>query len=108
MVAHVSTVAFLGLEARTVDVVARYGGEEFVVVLPETGRDGAVTVAERIRERIAAAELRGSNGTPLKVTASIGVALFPAPYVESTEDLFARADEALYRAKAEGRNQVHL
>ena len=100
--------AILQHEARTVDIVARYGGEEFVVVLPETGQEGAVTVAERIRERIASAQLRGSNGTPLTVTASIGVALFPAPYVESTEDLFARADEALYRAKADGRDRVHV
>jgi len=93
-------------EARSVDLVARYGGEEFVVVLPQTGEEGAVAFAERLRERIAAHEFRGHGKTPLWVTASIGVATFPSPRVESAEDLFARADAALYRAKADGRDRV--
>jgi two-component system cell cycle response regulator len=100
--------AILQHAARTVDIVARYGGEEFVVVLPETVQEGAVAFAERIRELIAAHEFRVAGDGTLHITASIGVAVFPAPFVETTEDLFARADEALYRAKAEGRNRVSL
>ncbi len=100
--------AILQHAARTVDIVARYGGEEFVVALPETARDGAVTFAERIRELIAAHQFAVADGGTLRISASIGVAVFPAPFVETTEDLFARADEALYRAKAEGRNRVSL
>jgi two-component system cell cycle response regulator len=93
---------------RSVDVVARYGGEEFVVLLPETGEEGAVAFAERLRERIVSHTFLAGSRSPLSLTASIGVATFPAPRVESVEDLFARADAALYRAKAEGRNRVRI
>jgi two-component system cell cycle response regulator len=92
-------------EVRSVDIVARYGGEEFIVVLPETSTEGAATFAERIRERIEARTFE-STGHSLLLTTSIGVATFPGPRVASMEDLVARADEALYRAKAEGRNRV--
>ena len=98
--------ALLTHAVRSVDVVARYGGEEFVVVLPETGEEGAVVFAERIRERIAEQSFGVSEGVRLPITASIGVATFPAPAVDSVDDLFASADAALYRAKAEGRNRV--
>lgn len=91
---------------RTIDIVARYGGEEFVVILPETAPDGAVTFAERLRERVEEQRFELEGGTGLHLTCSIGVATFPSPRVASTEDLFARADEALYRAKSGGRNQV--
>jgi two-component system cell cycle response regulator len=93
---------------RSVDMVARYGGEEFVVVLPETGEQGAVTFAERIRERVELHHFpaeRNKSGAA-KVTVSIGVSSFPSPNVESAEDLFARSDAALYRAKELGRNKV--
>jgi two-component system cell cycle response regulator len=92
-------------EVRSVDIVARYGGEEFVVVLPETVTDGAVAFAERIRERIET-RMFETNGHSLLLTTSIGVATFPSPRVASMDDLIARADEALYRAKADGRNRV--
>ena len=92
-------------EVRSVDIVARYGGEEFVVVLPETSTDGAVAFAERLRERIEGRAFE-STGHSLLLTTSIGVASFPSARVASMEDLVARADEALYRAKAEGRNRV--
>lgn len=91
---------------RSVDVVARYGGEEFVVGLPETALAGAVVFAERLRERIAETPFALAHGHPLGLTASIGVAFFPSADVNTVEDLFARADEALYRAKADGRNRV--
>ncbi|HKO16991.1 MAG TPA: diguanylate cyclase [Gemmatimonadaceae bacterium] len=91
---------------RTVDIAARYGGEEFVVILPQTSQDGGVIFAERLREIIERHRFEAGGEEPLHLTASIGVATFPAPRVDSTEDLFARADEALYRAKSSGRNQV--
>jgi two-component system cell cycle response regulator len=90
---------------RSVDLVARYGGEEFVVVLPETRLDGAVTFAQRLRERIETTPFVSAVGG-LRLTASIGVATYPGPDTHSVDDLFAHADEALYRAKAEGRNRV--
>lgn len=90
---------------RAVDIVARYGGEEFVVVLPETPLAGAVTFAERIRALIEAHPFCQAQG-PFSITVSVGVAAFPSEGVDSIEDLFARADDALYRAKAEGRNAV--
>ena len=91
---------------RKVDVVARYGGEEFVVILPETGMDGGAIFAERLKERIAAQDFDVGESRTVHLTVSIGLATFPSPRVGSMEDLFARADEALYRAKSGGRNQV--
>ena len=91
---------------RSVDVVARYGGEEFVIALPETGEVGATTFAERVREMIEAHHFVYNGDSELQLTASIGVASYPAPGMETVEDLLARADQALYRAKAEGRNRV--
>ncbi|MEO6779121.1 MAG: sensor domain-containing diguanylate cyclase [Gemmatimonadaceae bacterium] len=91
---------------RSVDMVARYGGEEFVVVLPETGETGAVAFAERIRQRAEQHNFEAARSAIVKVTVSIGVSCFPSPHVDSAEDLFARADAALYRAKQRGRNQV--
>ncbi|MBA3919036.1 MAG: hypothetical protein C0516_10680 [Gemmatimonas sp.] len=94
---------------RTSDIVARYGGEEFLVLLPETDDEGAESFAERIR---AAVEGHGfaseSLAASLRLTASVGVAVFPAARIESVEDLFSRADAALYRAKADGRNCVRM
>ncbi|MBL8765470.1 MAG: GGDEF domain-containing protein, partial [Phycisphaerae bacterium] len=98
--------AYLQGAVRTVDVVARYGGEEFVVVLPETGAQGAHAFAERLREGVEAREFTRGNVGTLRLTASIGVATFPSPGIDSPEDLLAAADQALYRAKAEGRNRV--
>ena len=92
--------------ARTVDIVARFGGEEFIFALPETREEGGIAFAERLRERIEQQQFGRGGRAGLRLTASIGLATFPSPEVESTEDLFAKADEALYRAKADGRNRV--
>jgi len=89
---------------RTADFAARYGGDEFVVLLVRTGLSGAVGVAEKLRERVAAlgAELGYPKGF---VGASIGVAEYRLEGAEH-EDVLVAADRALYRAKAGGRNQV--
>jgi two-component system cell cycle response regulator len=98
--------ALLDDAVRKVDIVARYGGEEFVMLLPETSREGGILFAERLRERIAAKPFDVGLENPVHLTVSIGIASFPSPRVTTTEDLFARADEALYRAKSGGRNRV--
>jgi two-component system cell cycle response regulator len=90
---------------RGIDLAVRYGGEEFVVVLPETDRDGASMVAERLRRHIADETFRISGGAPLDVTVSIGVAVYDGSDA-SADSLIKRADDALYRAKNGGRNQV--
>jgi len=87
---------------RNVDIAARYGGEEFVVLLVETGREAALAVAERIRERIRAAGF-AVHGTPL--TVSIGIAGYPED-AERREALLDKADWAMYLAKRRGRDQV--
>jgi two-component system cell cycle response regulator len=99
--------ALLEEEVRRVDTVARYGGEEFVAILPETSPGGGIVFAERLRERVASRAFDvGPGRRPVHLTVSIGIASFPSPQVETIEELFARADEALYRAKSGGRNQV--
>jgi diguanylate cyclase (GGDEF)-like protein len=80
------------------DVVARYGGDEFVVILPETGKQGAVFGCERLRKRVQ--EKFGPD-----ITASIGVATFPDDAVLK-KALLEKADSALYRAKREGKNRT--
>ncbi len=97
----------LGEAARRSDVVARYGGEEFVILLPETGAEGALDVAERVRARVAAV-----GGLPRPLTASIGLASLRAgapgddDIREMIDLLLHQADEALYLAKEKGRNRV--
>jgi diguanylate cyclase (GGDEF)-like protein len=91
---------------RTVDQVFRYGGEEICVLLPETPKDQAALVAERIRIAVASASVADEGDQPLgRVTVSIGVASFPKD-ASAPRELVARADEALYRAKSAGRNRV--
>jgi diguanylate cyclase (GGDEF)-like protein len=89
---------------RVIDIPARYGGEEFAVVLESTDLDGALHLAERIREDVAKLEIQSDKG-PLKVTMSIGVASFPDDSREQPV-LIERADLALYHAKQSGRNRV--
>lgn len=91
---------------RGIDLVARMGGEEVVVVLPDTTLEAAHAVAERIRERVEAEGFAiHNNSRSIRVTVSIGVASRRAGDASPAE-MMKRADEALYRAKASGRNQV--
>ena len=88
-----------------VDWMARYGGEEFVVVLPETVLSEALVLAERLRQAVEAkVQVPLKCAQPLRVTASFGVAQWQAG--EEASQLLQRADECMYFAKEQGRNQV--
>ena len=89
---------------RETDLVARYGGEEFSVILPETDKEGASIAAERVRKTISE-QTFGEVGA--KMTISLGVASYPDDACLRA-DLIRQADEALYRAKREGRNRTCL
>jgi diguanylate cyclase (GGDEF)-like protein len=89
------------------DVPGRYGGEELVLILPETSGEGAMVVAERIRNSVEQTPLPGPNGESLRVTISIGVATFPG-MGDNAKELFDRADQALYHSKQNGRNRSTL
>lgn len=102
VIRHVAKIGSDGL--RTSDFIGRYGGEEFVVILPEVPADGAVVVAERIREHVAGTPAT-FNGRSIEVTISIGVAEFGAAS-STTETLLGEADQALYLSKQNGRNRV--
>ena len=93
--------------ARETDVVARFGGDEFAVVLPDTGSEGALVVADRVRERLAAHVFLAAEGFNYRLTGSAGVATLPdgAPTVER---LLQAADDAMYWVKAHGKDGIQL
>jgi len=94
----VASAEALAQELRAEDVLGRLGGEEFLVVLPDSDEDAAASTAERLRSAVATAD------GPVPVTASVGWAVRADG--EGPEDLVRRADEALYKAKAAGRDRV--
>jgi diguanylate cyclase (GGDEF)-like protein len=88
------------------DIVGRWGGEEFSIGLPGATTDQAYMVAKRVRETLAAVDLRDKNGQPIpNPTVSQGIATFPN-HAQNTDQLVDVADIALYQAKHLGRDQV--
>lgn len=99
-----STVATKIVESiRESDILCRYGGEEFVLLLPETNMDDAIPLLDKLRSEIERCPFRYKE-TPVSVTLSCGVAQFTRN--ETLDDVFERADQAMYEAKDAGRNQV--
>jgi len=92
---------------RLIDTAFRYGGDEFVLVLPQTSKEQARQVVERLRAMVAERSFVADEGVEARVTASFGIATFPEDG-DTKKDLFARADEAMYAAKSGGRNAVRL
>jgi diguanylate cyclase (GGDEF)-like protein len=91
---------------RSSDLVARYGGEEFAVILPRVSVQGAITLAERVRQLVADAQISHMPYTPGIVTVSIGVAALMPSTIGDETNLIQFADRALYSAKRAGRNRV--
>ncbi|MCD4678226.1 MAG: GGDEF domain-containing protein [Desulfobacula sp.] len=88
------------------DIAARYGGEEFLILLPETGIEGAKAVAQKIRKTLSTKEwkLKESGKSMGKITVSMGIAIYK--FNEPEESLIKRADDALYLAKNKGRDKI--
>jgi diguanylate cyclase (GGDEF)-like protein len=99
------SAAIIKESLRDIDLAARYGGEEFALILPDTFRTGAFVVAERIRKRLEDHFKRRRSGP--RVTVSGGAASYPDD-ASDYEELIRRADEGLYRSKAEGKNRITL
>lgn len=106
-----ATAHIIAANVRESDILGRYGGEEFALALPETARDQAIVVGEKLRQALEAFEFRSDglpspDGPPLKMTISIGVASMPVEMDQDEFELIHRADRALYEAKRSGKNQV--
>ncbi|MGD0093615.1 MAG: diguanylate cyclase [Planctomycetota bacterium] len=94
-------------EAGETDLVARYGGEEFAVLLPETAKHDALALAECIRSRLENSPVDLGEAGAQRVTASLGLATYPRD-ADGADALLSSADQALYAAKAAGRNRVSV
>jgi len=102
-----STISTLILKIkRESDIVCRYGGEEFVFLLPETDKEGAFELAERLRKTIEEYEIVLEEGERLHFTVSIGIAEADYSKDKGIEDVIRRADDAMYIAKRDGRNTI--
>jgi diguanylate cyclase (GGDEF)-like protein len=92
--------------ARDIDRLGRYGGEEFLALLPATDLDGGMVFVERVRAAVEKHAFNIATDHPIRMTVSAGIALYPHERVTNTEMLVHLADEAMYAAKARGRNRV--
>src|SRR5688572_10015604 len=92
--------------ARDIDRLARYGGEEFMALLPETCIEDAAVFVERVRREVARRPFDIGRAEPLRMTLSAGVATYPHEMIDGVETLVRLADEALYAAKAAGRDRI--
>ncbi len=100
------TVKIIQNSIRDVDTVARWGGEEFIIMSPNTSKNNALVVADRIRKSMAGQLFQ--SVADKKITISIGIADIPDPAINTKEQLINAADLALYDAKKSGRNRVRL
>lgn len=92
---------------RKIDVAARYGGEEFVILLPETTKQGASIIAERLRKNIANLKVNTNDDRVVTTTVSMGIAQFPND-AATAQDIIDAADKALYYSKRNGKNVVSI
>jgi len=89
---------------RDADIIGRYGGEEFIIILPRTDLSSALNVAERVRKMIEASKMKDPEGNMFGITVSQGISIYKLG--EDEHSLISRADNALYKAKGNGRNRI--
>ena len=94
-------------QLRLIDYAFRYGGDEFVVLLPQTGKDAALTVAKRLRDQLRASMFCQEEGLNLNVRASIGVATYPHD-AKTPHDIIRQADEMMYLVKNTTRDNIGI
>lgn len=97
---------YLMQQCRSYDFVGRYGGEEFIICLPGAGREDAFKKASRLCTAVPKLEVPGLDS--IKITASFGVSSLRSAEIENIDTIFKRADQALYKAKSDGRNCVRM
>jgi diguanylate cyclase (GGDEF)-like protein/PAS domain S-box-containing protein len=102
----VQVAMFLKKLIRSTDLIGRYGGDEFLVILSATEQSGALTLAERIRQKIANKKFKLTSKVTISNTLSIGITAYPINQAKTTTDIIHLADKALYQAKGDGRNCV--
>lgn len=95
-------------QMRQCDMVGRYGGEEFMMLLPDTPLEGAAVMVERCRAALEKTMINTSTGEKISISASFGLASNNKTLALNADELIKQADDALYRAKANGRNRVEL
>jgi diguanylate cyclase (GGDEF)-like protein len=105
--ALIEAAAVIRGSARETDIVARFGGDEFAILLPETGMEGAQSVARRLRDRIQRYVFLADRSPGNRITASIGLATLP-DVADTAEGLLQAADAAMYRVKVTGKNGIHI
>lgn len=101
----IELAARLNKLSRDVDIVARYGGEEFVLILPETNGKACMMIAERLRAAIEGLGVK-SGDTTVHISISLGLVSIPETEAASVNQMVSIADQAMYRAKQAGRNQI--
>jgi diguanylate cyclase (GGDEF)-like protein len=94
-------------KTRRINHAARYGGDEFVILLPGTDQEGALGMTNNLRKNLQNEDFRADDGTPLKVTASFGIATYPV-HASTKEELLRLADEAMYDVKKSTRDGVKV
>jgi len=93
---------------RETDIVARFGGEEFTILMPDTSLEIALKVAERLRDALAKTDVQLANGKQINFTVSIGVSAVSIEENDAITAAIKLADQAMYKAKENGRNQVQF